>query len=433
MNELAINGGRQACPAGTIPPWPDYGPEEISAIQRVVESRKWWRGTGSEVEQFEREFAEFHECRFALAVSNGTQALEIALACLGIGFGDEVIVPAFTFVATATAVLTIGAIPVTVDVDLDTYCIDVEAARRAITPRTKAIVPVHLGGHPADMDGLLALGRESGVQIVSDSAHAHGARWKGISLPKLTPASMYSFQNLKLLSSGEGGALLTDDEVIARRGWLRHTYGRPNRDTKYQHLELGTNCRMTEFQGAVLRPQLVRFPRLLQEREDGSQRLDKYLTGIDGLHVSKRHPSVSTHAHYMYMIRIEPETIGCDRDYLVQALVAEGVPAYRTYPSIPDLEMFGRSSLWNGEVPPALEAHRIREALRRHPMPNSREISRNAIWLHHAVLLGGEQVQRKVAEAIHKILERQHVPETTSEAKEPFAAFVGASGPGNPS
>src|SRR6185437_15295092 len=157
MNNLALNGGKPACPPGTVPAWPAYGPEELAAVQRVVESRKWWRGTGSEVEQFEREFAEFHDCRFALAVSNGTQALEIALSCLGIGFGDEVIVPAFTFVATATAVLTVGAIPVTVDVDLDTYCINLDAARRAITPKTRAIIPVHLAGHPADMDGLLAI------------------------------------------------------------------------------------------------------------------------------------------------------------------------------------------------------------------------------------------------------------------------------------
>jgi 3-amino-5-hydroxybenzoate synthase len=220
---------------------------------------------------------------------------------------------------------------------------------------------------------------------------------------------MYSFQNLKLLSAGEGGALLTDDEEIARRAWLRHTYGRPNRDTKYQHLELGTNCRMTEFQGAVLRPQLVRFPQLLQEREEGSQRLDQYLRGIEGLHVAGRHPAVTTHAHYMYMLRIKPEQIGIERDFLVQALVAEGVPAYRTYPSIPDLEMFERSSLWNGELPPALEAHRIVEALHRHAIPNSREISRNAIWLHHTILLGGEHVQRKVAEAFHKVLAHRQV------------------------
>ncbi|HLJ90004.1 MAG TPA: DegT/DnrJ/EryC1/StrS family aminotransferase [Candidatus Angelobacter sp.] len=409
MSELALNGGKQACPPGTIPAWPAYGVEELAAMQRVVESRKWWRGTGSEVESFEREFADFHGCRFALAVSNGTQALEIALACLGIGFGDEVIVPAFTFVATATAVLTVGAIPVTVDVDLDTYCMNVESVWQAITPKTKAIIPVHLAGHPADMDGLLEISRKTGVFIVSDSAHAHGARWKGVSLPKLTPASMYSFQNLKLLSAGEGGALLTDDEEIAQRAWLRHTYGRPNRDTKYQHLELGTNCRMTEFQGAVLRPQLTRFPQLLQEREEGSQRLDEYLHDLEGLHLAQRHPSVTTHAHYMYMLRIDPEKTGFDRNYLVQALVEEGVPAYRTYPAIPDLEMFERSSLWNGDLPPALEAKNIRAALQRHKVPNSREISRNAVWLHHAVLLGGEPVQRKVAEAFRKVFEHRKV------------------------
>ncbi len=407
MSELALNGGKQACPPGIVPCWPYYGPEELAAVQRVVESRNWWRGTGSEVEEFERQFADFHDCRFALAVSNGTQALEIALSCLGIGFGDEVIVPAFTFVATATAVLTVGAIPVTVDVDLDTYCINVAAARRAVTSRTKAIVPVHLAGHPADMDGLLEIARETGVMIVSDSAHAHGARWKGVSLPKLTPASMYSFQNFKLLAAGEGGALLTDDEEIARRGWLRHTYGRPKRDTKYQHLELGTNCRMTEFQGAILRSQLARFPQLLQEREEGSQRLDEYLSGIDGLHLTRRHPSVTTHAHYMYMLRIEPEKLQVDRDFLIRALVAEGVPAYRTYPSIPDLEMFQNSSLWNGEVPSALEARNVKMALERHAVPNSREISCNSIWLHHPVLLGGEQVQAKVAEAFHKVLEHR--------------------------
>lgn len=409
MSELALHGGERACPPGTVPAWPYCGTEEIEAVKRVVESRNWWRGTGSEVEAFEREFAAFHESRFALAVSNGTQALEIALACLGIGFGDEVIIPAFTFVATATAVLTVGATPVTVDVDPGTYCINPEAARRAVTPRTKAIIPVHLAGHPADMDTLLDISRQTGVAIVSDSAHAHGARWKGVSLPQLTPASMYSFQNFKLLAAGEGGAMLTDDEEIARRAWLRHTYGRPNRDTKYQHLELGTNCRMTEFQGAVLRPQLARFPQLLQEREEGCQRLDEYLSGIDGLHLAQRHPSVTTHAHYMYMLRIEPEKLGMDRDFLVRALAAEGVPAYRTYPSIPDLEMFERSSLWNGELSPALEARSIKAALERHAVPNAREISRNAIWLHHPVLLGGEWVQRKVAEAFQKVLEHRQV------------------------
>jgi 3-amino-5-hydroxybenzoate synthase len=404
MSELAMNGGKPVCPPGTIPAWPECGAEEKAAMERVLESRNWWRGTGSEVEQFEREFAEFHECRHALAVSNGTQALEIGLFCLDIGFGDEVIVPAFTFVATATAVLSVGAVPVPVDVDLNTYCLDVDAARRAVTPKTKAIVAVHLAGQPCDMDSLLALSRETGVEIFSDSAHAHGARWNGISLPKLTRNSMYSFQNMKLLAAGEGGALLTDDEEIARRAWLRHTYGRPKGDKKYEHLDLGTNCRMTEFQAAVLRPQLARFNFMLRVREEGARRLDALLDGIEGLYLAARHPSVSVHSHYMYMVRIDPEKLGVERGFLVQALSAEGVPAYRSYPAIPDLDMFNRSSLWNGDIPPHLQTANIREAIHRQSVPNSLEISRNSIWLHHSVLMGAEMVQQKVAEAFRKVL-----------------------------
>src|SRR5262249_39756599 len=302
MSELAINGGTPACPPGTIPAWPECGPEEQAAITRVLESRSWWRGTGSEVEQFEREFAAFHECRHALAVSNGTQALEIGLHCIGVGFADEVIVPAFTFVATATAGLSVAAVPVPVDVDLNTYSLAVVSVKDAITPKTKAIIAVHLAGHPCDMDSLLALSRETGVEIFSDSAHAHGARWKGISLAKLTRVSMYSFQNMKLLAAGEGGALVTDEDEIARRAWLRHTYGRPKGDTNYEHLDLGTNCRMTEFQAAVLRPQLARFDSMLRLREEGACHLDALLTGIDGLYLAARHYSVSVHPHYMYMV-----------------------------------------------------------------------------------------------------------------------------------
>lgn len=424
MAKLAIDGGVQSCPAGSIPAWPENGPEMSEAVARVVQSRKWWRGAGSEVDEFEREFATFHDCRFCLAVSNGTQALEIALSCLGVGFGDEVIVPAFTFVATATAVLTVGAVPITVDVDLDTYCIDVKAVKRAVTARTRAIVPVHLAGHPADMDALLEISRETGIPIVSDSAHAHGARWRGVSLPTLTPASMYSFQNLKLLSAGEGGALLTNDEELAGRAWLRHTYGRPRGDVKYEHLELGSNCRMTEFQGAILRPQLNRFPSLLREREEGSMALDQYLSNIRGLHIAKRHPAVTTHAHYMYMLRLEPDLLGLQRDFVVKALVAEGVPAYRTYPCIPDLGMFQRSSLWSGDIPPALGSARLRQGLNRHEAPNSREISRNSIWLHHTVLLGGDRVQQRIAEAITKVLSHKPSSSDRSLESQPVQATV---------
>ncbi len=404
MEELALHGSQPACPPGTIPAWPECSAEERAAMERVLGSGQWWRGTGCEVEQFEQEFAAFHECRHTLAVSNGTQALEIGLHCLGVGFGDEVIVPAFTFVATATAVLSVGAVPVLADVNPGTFCLDPEAARAAVTAKTKAIMPVHLAGHPADMDAFLQLSRDTGVMLFADAAHAHGGRWKGTSLAKLVPATMYSFQNFKLLAAGEGGALVTDDDEIARHAWLRHTYGRPKGDKKYEHLELGTNCRMTEFQAAVLRPQLARFPSRLQMREEGASSMDEILGQIKGLRISARHPSVSLHPHYMYMLRIDAEQIGTDRDTLVRALSAEGVPAYRAYPAIADLDMFNRSSLWNGDVPESLHIGNIKRALLRHPIPNAQAISKDTIWLHHAVLMGGEAVQRKVGEAVRKVV-----------------------------
>ena len=286
MEQLACMGGLPACPAGTIPTWPNYDHREMAALERVLHSGKWWRGSGEEVEAFEREFAEFHDCAHALAVCNGTQALEISLSCLGVGLGDEVIIPAFTFVATAGAPLTIGAIPVPVDIDPETYTIDVTAVRGAITSRTRAIIPVHLAGGPCEMDALGDVSRAAGVPIVSDAAHAHGARWKGTSLAALSLVSIYSFQSVKLLTAGEGGALVTNDTELARHAWLKHTYGRPKGDRRYQHLELGTNSRMTEFQGAMLRVQLARFSGQLREREDGAARLDEILGRVDGIDVA---------------------------------------------------------------------------------------------------------------------------------------------------
>jgi len=392
----------------------------MAALERVLHSGKWWRGSGEEVEAFEREFAEFHDCAHALAVCNGTQALEISLSCLGVGLGDEVIIPAFTFVATAGAPLTIGAIPVPVDIDPETYTIDVTAVRGAITSRTRAIIPVHLAGGPCEMDALGDVSRAAGVPIVSDAAHAHGARWKGTSLAALSLVSIYSFQSVKLLTAGEGGALVTNDTELARHAWLKHTYGRPKGDRRYQHLELGTNSRMTEFQGAMLRVQLARFSGQLREREDGAARLDEILGRVDGIDVAKRFAGTSVHSHYMYMIRLR-EKIGIRRDTLVDALVAEGVPAFRAYPAIPDLEMFRETRFRDEQVTLRLKPDAVREGLNRHAVPAARAIAEESIWLHHAVLLGGPKVQESVAHAFLKVITqksrlaaREHALSTTA-------------------
>lgn len=403
MEQLAIDGGLKACPAGTFPAWPQYDQTEEAALLRTLHSGFWWRIPGREVDAFERDFARFHDVEHALCVTNGTQAIELALDCMDIGVGDEVIVPAFTFAATLTAVLHAGATPVVVDVELDTYCMSMPELARAITPRTRAVIPVHLAGHACDMDAILSLARKHGLRVIGDGAHAHGARWRGESLARLADACIYSFQSGKLMTAGEGGALLTRDASLAERAWLKASCGRPRSDVRYEHVELGTNMRMGEFHGALLGAQLVRFPAQLEERERGAARLDERMRQLPGLHVQERAPGVTTHSHYMYMVRVD-ETLGIRRDELVQALIAEGVPAYFAYKALPDLPFLQRERLWAGNPPDVLSSAHFREAIGRHEVPHARRLGAQSLWLHHSVLLGGERVQSAVVHAFAKVL-----------------------------
>lgn len=404
MDRLAIDGGPAACPPGTIPHWPMYGPGEAAALQRVLESRKWWRVPGGEVDGFERAFAALHDSQYALAVANGTLALELALSLLGIGCGDEVIVPAFTFASTATAVVRVGAIPVVVDVDPVTWCIDPAAVETAITCATRAVVPVHLAGHPCDMDALGRIALEHNLRLVGDAAHAHGARWAGRSITADCDVSIFSFQSGKLMTAGEGGIIVTNDRSLADRAWIRHSCGRPRTDNRYRHLEAGTNMRMTEFQGALLSEQLARLPGQLLEREQGAARLNQLLTGIPGIRTAGRDRRVDVHSFYMFMIDVDPEVAGISTDLLVDSLVAEGVPAFRAYRAIGELELFDGRETFGGDPPDELRIASSREGARRHETPVSSRYGRRAMWLHHAVLLGGEATQRAVVRAFEKVI-----------------------------
>ena len=401
MDRLAKFGGPQACPPGTVPPWPQWGDDEVARLCSVLESGKWWRVAGREVESFEREFASFHGCREALAVSSGTDALELALSSIGVGPGDEVVVPAFTFCATATAVLAVGAIPVAADIDAETYCLSPSSARQAITSRSRAIVPVHLAGHPYDIEAIEEIAEEHGLAVVADAAHAHGARWRNTSVAGLCRASIYSFQAMKLLTAGEGGALVSDDPDLMERAWLLHTSGRPRGDRSYRHLALAGNARMTEFQGAILRAQLRRLPAQLGAREEGGRRLDAAVASIQGLRVLRRHPGVTLHSNYMYIIELDEHLAGV-RDEVVDLLAVEGVPAFRAYRALPDLELFVEDALQRG-LPPAADPHRVREAIARVKVPHARAASRRSLWLHHSVLLGAPSIQEKVGVALAKV------------------------------
>src|ERR1700732_2913849 len=211
MSALALLGGKKA-KNKPFPAWPYYDQNEERALQEVLESRVWWRTPGTRALDFERAFAKFHGARHGIAVTNGTAALEVAMAALGPGPGDEVIVPNFTFVATASAVLFANALPVLVDVRPDTHCLDPELTEAAITPHTNAVIAVHMGGHPADLDVLKDLASRKGIALIEDCAHAHASEWRGKRVGTFGLGGTFSFQSSKLMTAGEGGIVVSNDD-----------------------------------------------------------------------------------------------------------------------------------------------------------------------------------------------------------------------------
>ena len=243
MAELALTGGRKT-KKKAFPIWPQYDERERKAIEEVLESRVWWRTPGTKTLHFENDFAKYHGAKHGIAVTNGTAALEVTMSALGIGPGDEVILPDFTFVATASAVLYAGALPVMVDVSPETYCIDVALAAAAITERTKAIIAVHMGGHPADLDVLSALAKQKGIALIEDSAHAHATEWKGRRIGTHGTAGTFSFQSSKLMTAGEGGIIITNDDAFEKQARSVHDCGRMPGEWFYSHFINGSNYRL---------------------------------------------------------------------------------------------------------------------------------------------------------------------------------------------
>jgi 3-amino-5-hydroxybenzoate synthase len=397
--ELAIRGGRPA-KRKPLPEWPVYDEREVAAVTRVIQSRKWWRIAGSEADAFEREFARYQGAARALAVSNGTVAIELALSALGIGRGDEVLVPAYTFISTATAVLAAGAVPVPVDVLPDTYCMDPQATAAAITPRTRGILPVHMAGHAADMDALVELAQAHGLALLEDAAHAQGSDWKGRRVGALAQAGIFSFQSGKLMTAGEGGLVLSNDPELLERCFLFHSCGRPKTDRSYQHQLLGSNARLAELQAAVLRVQLERLDAHIETRQANAPALDALLREIPGIVPQGSDPRVTRNPHYMYMFRYDAaEFGGLGRLEFVDALIAEGVPAFLGYPAVHCTPVFRNRAFaprWNPADPLLPDYGRVR-------CPVSEELGETVVWLHHRTLLGDAEDVAEVAQAVRKV------------------------------
>jgi dTDP-4-amino-4,6-dideoxygalactose transaminase len=399
---LALFGGT---PVRTrpFPAWPVFGTEEEQRLLGVLRSGNWGRLDGDEVSQFEARFARMHGCRHAIAVVNGTVALRIALLAAGIKAEDEVIVPPYTFVATATAVLEVNAIPVFADIDLDTFNLDPAAVAAAITPRTKAIVPVHFAGQPADMDAIAALAPRAGdrgILVLEDAAHAHGASHRGRPAGSLGHIAAFSFQSSKNLTAGEGGIITTNDDELAAACRSIHNCGRVPGGVWYEHHVVSGNYRLGEFQGAVLNCQLDRLEAQTERRDRNGRRLASRVAGLPGLHPQKRPPECTRHSHHLFMLRIDPAEFGASRNSVRDSLEAEGIPCSAGYGySLPDQPIF-RNKAFGPYLPQAAGRLDYRSSR----CPNSDLICREqGLWLGQNLLLGPDEDVDDIVRAFEKV------------------------------
>ncbi len=400
-SKLALLGGN---PVRTEPwpQWPARGPEEEQAVTAALRDGDWggFPLPNERAEAFGRAFAARHDCAHALCVANGTVSLEVALQAIGVEPGAEVIVPAYTFEATASAALFAGCVPVFADIDPDTWCIDVEAAEALVTERTQAIVPVHLAMTVADLDAVGALAERHGLAVLEDCAHAHGARWRGRGVGSWGDAGSFSFQSSKLMTAGEGGIVTTSDEAILDRLHALVNCGRQRPGAAAPAAVIGHNYRMTDLQAAILEVQLGRLDRQHEVRAVNARRLHAAIEDIPGLTNLRIDERVTTQATYQFVFRFDGEAFaGIDRDVFVAALEAEGVPADgRFYEALPRSELLqpdpARYPAWTAALAAAPPAD----------CPNAeRAAYRESVWLPHQLLLGTVDDVDDIVEAVLKV------------------------------
>lgn len=363
-----------------LPSWPVSSPRERELLDQVLASPQWG-GFHPLVGEFEAAFASYQQCRYGVAAVNGTVTLEMMLAAAGIGAGDEVIVPAISFVSTASAVSRVGATPVFVDIEPYSFNMDPAQVRHAISERTKAILAVHFGGPLADMDALVELAHEAGVVLLEDAAHAHGAEWKGKRAGSFGLASSFSFQNGKVMTAGEGGIVLTSDEEIAERMRSYMNQGRRPGYSFFHHFEAGNNYRMSALHAAVLMAQLERLDAQIETRMANWPLIADAFAGVKGMRWQEIPAAVNRHPWYLLLGRIEAAAFGESRDAFCERLKGLGIPATPFYP-----HTLYRNPMYQNGLP-----------YRALPCPNAEACIQDAFWLPFRLLMGDTEQTREIA------------------------------------
>lgn len=407
MSKLALFGGT---PVRDEPfsPWPYFDDKERQYLNKALESRNWggYPFPSPLAEKFGRKFAKAHGANHGIPCGNGSITMEIALQAAGLQAGDEVIVPAYTFMATAAAAIRTNCVPVFVDVESRNYCMDPDAVEAAITPKTRAIIPVHLGSSIADMDRLVEIAKKHGLVLIEDCAHAHGGQWRGMGVGSMGDFGSFSLQSSKLMTSGEGGVLTVKDDLMRQKVMSMINCGRkePGYDGFEEQL-FGANYRMSELQIAVALAQVERLEEVTEKRAQGHAAFKALLHGaVEGLRVLDTDPRVTRLHCYQTIMKYQPEAFaGVPRDRFLEALSAEGVRFHGDfYEPLYKIEiMNAKSSRW-----PMLR-ERYGEGILGHAdirCPVTEKAAyEEACWMHYPYLSGGQKDLEDVVEAIAKV------------------------------
>jgi dTDP-4-amino-4,6-dideoxygalactose transaminase len=397
MTNLAIHGGDKIRTT-PFPQWPQWGNEEVELLEKVLKSGVW--GTlGNEAISFADRFAKYQNAEYGILVHNGTISLELIIRGLNIGYGDEVIVPAYTFISTASSVAIAGAVPVFADIDPNTYNIDPESIEEKITSKTKAIIVVHVGGRSCDMDRIMEMARRHGLYIIEDASHAHGSEWKGRRIGAIGDAGSFSFQNSKNLTCGEGGAILTNNFEHFKEFWHYHHSGRAyEMSSEFGGLILmGTNARMAEWEAAILSAQIKRLDEQIERRMENASYINSKLKEFDFIRLLSDDERITRNSYHLFIFKYLKEKLGgLSREKFISAMCAEGIPCSNGYVPLYKMDAFN-SPNFRKSIGSEIDYSKLY-------LTNTEKASyEEAIWFSGNMLLGSEKDMDDIIKAIEKI------------------------------
>ncbi|MHB1356490.1 MAG: DegT/DnrJ/EryC1/StrS family aminotransferase [Anaerolineae bacterium] len=397
MAKLAIDGGTPQRTAH-FPRWPQWDTHEEEALLATLRSGGWWAPGGSQVFALEKEFAAYHDAQYGVAVTNGSAALEVCLRASGVDWGDEVITSPYTFIATASSCLLVGAIPRFTDILPDTWNMNPAQIESLISPRTKAIIPVHIGGEPADMDAIMAIARKHNLVVIEDACQAHGAVWNAHKVGAIGDMGCFSFQASKNITGGEGGMIISNDEAWADRCWSVQNVGRQRGKAWYFHPVLASNYRLSEWPAAVLRVQLTRIEEQTERRSANAVYLSGALSRVPGLQPARCDPRVTRSANHLFKLWYDPSAFGGkSASEFMKAMNSEGIPITTGYP-----EPLSKTDVVVNRT--ATICSKLGLSLPEQPAcPVTLDVCARGMWLHQAALLGTSSDMDDITAAALKV------------------------------